>query len=179
MAIPLIWIIKELQFNFIKVSKWTLISIGWIIRFVSILEIFLAFSDPKSKEMIIHNLTDFPPDLIQSIYVLKTYLIYFFPESIKIIHFTEALLDLSEATVFNCCIFYATISLVYVIFVYLLLCVLAIIRSFISFLEAAIIKMIAILFTGKKDIPQGIMLVIICILTILIGRYLLKKIGLV
>ena len=103
----------------------------------------------------------------------------FFPEEgeriIRIMYF----LDVGEPIVFNWWLLYTTISLVYGIFVYLLLCLLAIIRSFISLVEAAIIKMIAMLLAGKKDIPQGIMLVIICILTILIGRYLLKKIGLV
>ena len=111
LAIPLIWIIKEFQFNFIKVSKWTVISVGVIIGFFSILGIFLAFCDPESREMIIHKLTDFPP-VIESVYVIKTYLIYFFPESIRIIHFTEALLDLSEPTIFKCCLFYTTIFLV-------------------------------------------------------------------
>lgn len=178
LAIPVIWIIKEIQFNFIKVSKTALEAIGWIIKFISVLEIFLAFSDPESREMIIHNLTNLPPDLIESLYDLKIYLIYFFPGSIETIYFTEALLDLSEPTIFNCCLFYATIPLVYVIFVYLFLCVLGIIRFFISWLEAATIKMIAMILAGRKDIIPGIMLVIILVATGKIGHYLLQRIGL-
>ncbi|MGF1488520.1 MAG: hypothetical protein ACFBSE_15650 [Prochloraceae cyanobacterium] len=164
LAIPVIWVIKEIQFNFIKAFKKFLLFLIWVIGVYSGFGLLVAFSPDLRDLEIIDSLGVFS-DLIRETFI----------EKIDFLNF----LDLSEPTILNYCLVQSIFLCFGITTIYLLLCGLAIIRSFISLLEAAIIKMIAMLFAGKKDIPQGIMLVIICILNILIGRYLLNKIGLV